>query len=142
MADVFSGEIDFNSDLQPGDKFRVLVERHTREGKLSGYGAILAAEFVNDGRKLQRDSLHAGRRLAGLLRRERALAEAVLPEVAAEVRAAHHVALLDVAPASDPWLRARAQRRRLLRARRRAGRIGGAWCGDAWPAGPTAAAAP
>ena len=53
MADVFSGEIDFNSDLQPGDKFRVLVERHTREGKLSGYGAILAAEFVNDGRRLR-----------------------------------------------------------------------------------------
>src|SRR5262245_35272731 len=53
MADVFSGEIDFNSDLQPGDKFRVLVERHTREGKLSGYGAILAAEFVNDGRSLR-----------------------------------------------------------------------------------------
>jgi murein DD-endopeptidase MepM/ murein hydrolase activator NlpD len=53
MADVFSGEIDFNSDLQPGDKFRVLVERHTREGTLSGYGAILAAEFVNDGRRLR-----------------------------------------------------------------------------------------
>jgi len=53
MADVFSGEIDFNSDLQPGDKFRVLVERQTREGKLSGYGAILAAEFVNDGRTLR-----------------------------------------------------------------------------------------
>ena len=53
MADVFSGEIDFNSDLQPGDHFRVLVERHTREGKLSGYGAILAAEFVNDSRKLK-----------------------------------------------------------------------------------------
>lgn len=53
MADVFSGEIDFNSDLQPGDHFRVLVERHTREGKLSGYGAILAAEFVNDNRKLK-----------------------------------------------------------------------------------------
>ncbi|HUQ87731.1 MAG TPA: M23 family metallopeptidase [Vicinamibacterales bacterium] len=53
MADVFSGEIDFNSDLQPGDKFRVLVERHTREGRLSGYGVILAAEFVNDGRTLR-----------------------------------------------------------------------------------------
>jgi murein DD-endopeptidase MepM/ murein hydrolase activator NlpD len=53
MADVFSGEIDFNSDLQPGDRFRVLVERQTREGKLSGYGAILAAEFVNDNRKLK-----------------------------------------------------------------------------------------
>ena len=36
MADVFSGEIDFNSDLQPGDKFRVLVERFTREGNMSG----------------------------------------------------------------------------------------------------------
>jgi murein DD-endopeptidase MepM/ murein hydrolase activator NlpD len=53
MADVFSGEIDFSSDLQPGDRFRVLVERHTRDGKLSGYGAILAAEFVNDHRKLK-----------------------------------------------------------------------------------------
>ena len=53
MADVFSGELDFNSDLQPGDKFRLLVERHTREGRLSGYGAILAAEFVNDGRTLR-----------------------------------------------------------------------------------------
>ena len=53
MADVFSGEIDFNSDIQPGDRYRVLVERHTREGKLVGYGAILAAEFVNDGRVLK-----------------------------------------------------------------------------------------
>jgi len=53
MADVFSGEIDFNSDLQPGDSFRVLVERQTREGKLSGYGPILAAEFINDRRKLK-----------------------------------------------------------------------------------------
>lgn len=53
MADVFSGEIDFNADLQPGDRYRVLVERQTREGKLSGYGPILAAEFVNDGRALK-----------------------------------------------------------------------------------------
>ncbi len=53
LADVFSGEIDFNSDLQPGDHFRVLIERHTREGKLSGYGAILAAEFLNDHRTLK-----------------------------------------------------------------------------------------
>jgi murein DD-endopeptidase MepM/ murein hydrolase activator NlpD len=53
MADVFSGEIDFNSDLQPGDSFRVLVERQTREGQLSGYGPILAAEFLNDNRTLK-----------------------------------------------------------------------------------------
>jgi murein DD-endopeptidase MepM/ murein hydrolase activator NlpD len=53
LADVFSGEIDFNSDLQPGDRFRLVVERHSREGRLAGYGAILAAEFVNDGRQLR-----------------------------------------------------------------------------------------
>lgn len=53
MADVFSGEIDFNSDLQPGDRFRVLVERYTRDGRLSGYGPILAAEFVNVGRSMK-----------------------------------------------------------------------------------------
>ena len=53
LADVFSGEIDFNSGLQPGDRFRLLVERHSREGKLAGYGPILAAEFVNDGRQLR-----------------------------------------------------------------------------------------
>ncbi|MEO8678077.1 MAG: peptidoglycan DD-metalloendopeptidase family protein [Vicinamibacterales bacterium] len=52
LADVFSGEIDFSSDLQPGDHFRLVVERHTREGKPAGYGAILAAEFFNDGRNL------------------------------------------------------------------------------------------
>ena len=53
LADVFSGEVDFTSDLQPGDRFRVLVERHTREGRLSGYGPILAAELLNDGRTLK-----------------------------------------------------------------------------------------
>ena len=53
LADVFSGEIDFSSDLQPGDHFRLVVERHTREGKPAGYGAILAAEFVNEGRTLE-----------------------------------------------------------------------------------------
>ena len=53
LADVFSGEIDFNSGLQPGDRFRLLVERHSREGKLAGYGPILAAEFVNDGRQMR-----------------------------------------------------------------------------------------
>jgi murein DD-endopeptidase MepM/ murein hydrolase activator NlpD len=53
LADVFAGDIDFNSGLQPGDRFRVLVERQTREGKLSGYGPILAAEFENDRRTLK-----------------------------------------------------------------------------------------
>jgi murein DD-endopeptidase MepM/ murein hydrolase activator NlpD len=54
LAEVFSGEMDFNSDLQPGDTFRLLVERATREdGGFGGYGPVLAAEFVNEGRELR-----------------------------------------------------------------------------------------
>jgi murein DD-endopeptidase MepM/ murein hydrolase activator NlpD len=53
MADIFSGELDFTSDLQPGDTFRLLVERSTREdGVFAGYGPVLAAEYVNAGRRL------------------------------------------------------------------------------------------
>jgi len=50
MAQVFSGEIDFNSELQPGDRYTVAFERFEREGRPSSYGAITAAEFRNDGR--------------------------------------------------------------------------------------------
>lgn len=53
LADVFSGELDFSSELQPGDEFRLVVERKTREGAFAGYGAILAAEFVASGRALR-----------------------------------------------------------------------------------------
>ncbi|HEV8346657.1 MAG TPA: M23 family metallopeptidase [Vicinamibacterales bacterium] len=31
LADVFSGDIDFNTDLQPGDRFELLVEKQYRE---------------------------------------------------------------------------------------------------------------
>jgi murein DD-endopeptidase MepM/ murein hydrolase activator NlpD len=54
LADIFGGEMDFNSDLQAGDTFRVLVARSTRsDGSFAGYGPILAAEFVNEGRPFQ-----------------------------------------------------------------------------------------
>ncbi|MFN8062270.1 MAG: M23 family metallopeptidase [Vicinamibacterales bacterium] len=50
MADLFSGDIDFNSELQPEDTFDVLVEKVMREGEVVGYGDVIAAEFVNEGR--------------------------------------------------------------------------------------------
>ncbi len=55
MADIFSGEMDFNADLQPGDTFRLLVEKQSREsgGTFAGYGPVLAAEFVNAGRRVR-----------------------------------------------------------------------------------------
>jgi len=74
MADIFGGEIDFSTELQPGDTFQLTVEKQFRdpeqasgatgEGQgpstgsgqateFAGYGPILAAEFVNHGRRLR-----------------------------------------------------------------------------------------
>jgi len=53
LAEVFSGEIDFNSDLQEGDRFRVAHDKVFREGEFVGYGPIAAAEFENGGRRLR-----------------------------------------------------------------------------------------
>jgi murein DD-endopeptidase MepM/ murein hydrolase activator NlpD len=53
LADVFSADIDFNTELQPGDRYAVAFERFSREGRPSTYGAIAAAEFENDGRRLR-----------------------------------------------------------------------------------------
>jgi murein DD-endopeptidase MepM/ murein hydrolase activator NlpD len=52
MAEVFAGEIDFNTDLQPGDRYSITFERFSREGRPSSYGAVTAARFENDGRVL------------------------------------------------------------------------------------------
>jgi murein DD-endopeptidase MepM/ murein hydrolase activator NlpD len=51
MADLFSGHIDFTSDVQPGDSFELLFEKVLREGEFGGYGAIVAAEFNASGRR-------------------------------------------------------------------------------------------
>ena len=51
LAEIFSGSIDFNSDLQPGDGFEVVFEKSTHAGEFAGYGAILGARFVADGRE-------------------------------------------------------------------------------------------
>jgi len=54
LAAIFSGEIDFNVDLQPGDRFELVVEKQYREQHaFAGYGPIVAAEFDNAGRRLR-----------------------------------------------------------------------------------------
>jgi murein DD-endopeptidase MepM/ murein hydrolase activator NlpD len=53
LAEIFSGEIDFNNELQPDDRFALSFEKWNREGRRSSYGAITAAEFRNDGRVLR-----------------------------------------------------------------------------------------
>lgn len=53
LAEIFAGEIDFNTGLQPGDSFGLAFEKFTREDRPATYGAIEAAEFHNDGRTLR-----------------------------------------------------------------------------------------
>lgn len=53
LAEIFAGEVDFNSDLQPGDSFRLVRETYRRDGEFAGYGEILSAELVNAGRTLR-----------------------------------------------------------------------------------------
>jgi murein DD-endopeptidase MepM/ murein hydrolase activator NlpD len=53
LADVFQWDIDFNTEIQGGDSFRVLVEKHYLDGRLARYGRILGAEFARGSRVLQ-----------------------------------------------------------------------------------------
>jgi murein DD-endopeptidase MepM/ murein hydrolase activator NlpD len=54
MADIFGGEIDFSTELQPGDTFELTVEKQYRDDHaFAGYGPILAAEFRNAGRRVR-----------------------------------------------------------------------------------------
>ena len=49
LSDIFAWDIDFIRDIQPGDQFKVLVEKRYQNKKLSGYGQIKAAFFTNNG---------------------------------------------------------------------------------------------
>jgi murein DD-endopeptidase MepM/ murein hydrolase activator NlpD len=47
LADIFSSDIDFYTDIQKGDSFRVLVQKKYLDGRFAKYGAVLAATFTN-----------------------------------------------------------------------------------------------
>ena len=53
LASIFQWEINFIRDIQPGDNFTVLIEKRYRDGELKGYGKLLAAEFVSQGKKFE-----------------------------------------------------------------------------------------
>jgi murein DD-endopeptidase MepM/ murein hydrolase activator NlpD len=48
--DIFKYDIDFDSDLQPGDRFSVVMDETWREGERIGAGKILAATFTTGGK--------------------------------------------------------------------------------------------
>lgn len=48
---LFSWDVDFQRDIQPGDKFNVLVERsHLEDGRIARWGEIQFAEMIVSGK--------------------------------------------------------------------------------------------
>ncbi|MCB5185650.1 peptidoglycan DD-metalloendopeptidase family protein [Methylobacillus gramineus] len=50
IAEIFSSDIDFHSDLRKGDRFVVIYEAKYDNGTLVNTGQVLAAEFTNQGK--------------------------------------------------------------------------------------------
>jgi murein DD-endopeptidase MepM/ murein hydrolase activator NlpD len=53
LASIYEWEIDFFQALRKGDSFRLLVEKRFAKDKFIGYGKILAADFMNQGRLIR-----------------------------------------------------------------------------------------
>ena len=53
LADIYEYKVDMSRDLQPGDEFRVLVERQSGPQGIVRTGRILAATFTLSGREIQ-----------------------------------------------------------------------------------------
>jgi murein DD-endopeptidase MepM/ murein hydrolase activator NlpD len=53
LADVFAWDVDFNTEIQRGDSFRVVVERLWLDGRVTRSGRLLAAELVRGSRVLR-----------------------------------------------------------------------------------------
>lgn len=49
LADIFSSDIDFVTDIRDGDSFALVYEKRSRDGEDAGSGHILGALFTNDG---------------------------------------------------------------------------------------------
>ncbi|PKM10784.1 MAG: peptidase M23 [Gammaproteobacteria bacterium HGW-Gammaproteobacteria-3] len=49
LAEIFAWDIDFALDIKENDSFSILYEKFYAAGKEVGSGAILAAEFINQG---------------------------------------------------------------------------------------------
>jgi murein DD-endopeptidase MepM/ murein hydrolase activator NlpD len=52
LADVYAWNLDFTRDIQPGDRFNVVLERRVSEEGEQRYGRILAAELEVSGKTL------------------------------------------------------------------------------------------
>ena len=53
LAEVFAGDVDFHRDLRKGDRFTVVYEMMSHQGRMVRSGRLLAAEFINQKRVLR-----------------------------------------------------------------------------------------
>jgi murein DD-endopeptidase MepM/ murein hydrolase activator NlpD len=53
LAEIFAWDVDFNTEIQKGDSFKVAVEKQSLDGRFGQYGRILSAEFVRGSRVLR-----------------------------------------------------------------------------------------
>jgi murein DD-endopeptidase MepM/ murein hydrolase activator NlpD len=53
FAEIFAWEIDFRTELQPGDRFQIVVEKYYGGDSFIKYGRILFAEFRGQAKSLQ-----------------------------------------------------------------------------------------
>jgi len=51
LAQIFQWQVDFSTEIQPGDQIRLIVEESVHDGNFVKYGKIRAAELVNAGRR-------------------------------------------------------------------------------------------
>jgi murein DD-endopeptidase MepM/ murein hydrolase activator NlpD len=51
LAEMFQWQVDFSTEIQPGDQIRLLVDESMHDGNFVKYGRIRAAELVNSGRR-------------------------------------------------------------------------------------------
>lgn len=50
LAQIFGWDIDFALDIRQGDSFSMIYQEKHLDGKMIGYGPILAARFTNNGK--------------------------------------------------------------------------------------------
>ncbi len=53
LMSMFKWDIDFNSEVQPGDSFSVLVEKLYHEGEFKGYGRSIGGTFTNKNKTIE-----------------------------------------------------------------------------------------
>jgi murein DD-endopeptidase MepM/ murein hydrolase activator NlpD len=51
LAEMFQWQVDFSTEMQPGDQIRVIVDESLHDGNFVKYGKIQAAELVNSGHR-------------------------------------------------------------------------------------------